>query len=35
MIDYEQALDHPVAIRDGLPPDHLARFIVKAFLGWI
>jgi len=28
MVDYEKALDQTVAIREVLPPDHLARFIV-------
>lgn len=34
MIDYEKALDQTVAIRDVLPPDHLARFIVKV-ISWL
>jgi transposase len=29
VIDYEEALDRTVTIRDVLPPDHLARFIVR------
>jgi transposase len=29
MIDYEKSLDQSITIRDVLPPDHLARFIVK------
>ena len=29
MIDYEKALDQTVTVRECLPPDHLARFIVK------
>ena len=29
MIDYEEALDQTVTVRECLPPDHLARFIVK------
>ena len=28
-IDYEKALDQTVTVRECLPPDHLARFIVK------
>jgi transposase len=28
MIDYEKSLDQTITIRDLLPPDHLARFIV-------
>src|SRR4030042_2840486 len=28
-IDYEKALDQTITIRDVLPPDHLARFIVR------
>jgi transposase len=28
MVDYEKALDQTITIRDVLPPDHLARFIV-------
>ena len=27
-VDYEKALDQTVTIRECLPPDHLARFIV-------
>lgn len=34
MIDYEEALDQTVAIRDVLPPDHLARFILKV-ISWL
>jgi len=29
MVDYERSLDQTIAIRDVLPPDHLARFIVQ------
>ena len=29
MVDYEKSLDQTVTIRDVLPPDHLARFIVQ------
>lgn len=29
MIDYEKSLDQTITIRDVLPPDHLARFIVR------
>jgi len=29
MIDYEKSLDQTITIRDVLPPDHLARFIVQ------
>ncbi len=29
MVDYEKALDQTVTIREVLPPDHLARFIVQ------
>jgi transposase len=29
MVDYERSLDQTVTIRDVLPPDHLARFIVQ------
>lgn len=32
MVDYEEALDQTVTIRDVLPPDHLARFIAKVVL---
>jgi transposase len=32
MIDYERALDQTITIRDVLPPDHLARFIVQVIL---
>ena len=28
-VDYEARLDMTIAIRDCLPPDHLARFVVK------
>jgi transposase len=34
MIDYEKALDQTITIRDVLPPDHLARFIVQVIL-WL
>jgi transposase len=34
MIDYEKALDQTVTIREVLPPDHLARFIVKV-ISWL
>jgi transposase len=34
MIDYEKALDQTVTIRDVLPPDHVARFIVKV-ISWL
>jgi len=29
MVDYEKSLDQTITIRDVLPPDHLARFIVR------
>jgi len=29
VIDYEKSLDQTITIRDVLPPDHLARFIVR------
>jgi transposase len=29
MVDYDKSLDQTVTIRDVLPPDHLARFIVQ------
>ena len=29
MIDYEKSLDQTITIRDVLPPDHLARFIIR------
>ena len=32
MVDHEKALDQTVTIRDVLPPDHLARFIVRVIL---
>ena len=32
MIDYDKSLDQTIAIRDVLPPDHLARFIVRVIL---
>ena len=32
MIDYEKSLDQTVTIRDVLPPDHLARFIIQVIL---
>ena len=34
MIDWEKALDQTVTIREVLPPDHLARFIVKV-ISWL
>ena len=34
MIDYEKALDQTVTIREVLPPDHLARFIVQV-ISWL
>jgi transposase len=34
MIDYEKALDQTMTIRDVLPPDHLARFIVQV-ISWL
>jgi transposase len=34
MIDYEKALDQTVTIREVLPPDHLARFIVEV-ISWL
>jgi len=33
-IDYEKALDQTITIRDVLPPDHLARFIVRV-ISWL
>jgi transposase len=32
MIDYEKSLDQTITIRDVLPPDHLARFIIRVIL---
>ena len=32
MIDYEKSLDQTITIRDVLPPDHLARFIIQVIL---
>jgi transposase len=32
MIDYEKSLDQTITIRDVLPSDHLARFIVRVIL---
>jgi transposase len=32
MIDYEKSLDQTITIRDVLPPDHLARFIIRVVL---
>jgi transposase len=34
MFDYEKSLDQTVTIRDVLPPDHLARFIVRV-ISWL
>jgi transposase len=34
MIDYEKSLDQTITIRDVLPPDHLARFMVKV-ISWL
>jgi transposase len=34
VVDYEEVLDQAVTIRDILPPDHLARFIVKV-VAWL
>ena len=34
MMDYEKALDQTVTIREVLPPDHLARFIVQV-ISWL
>jgi transposase len=34
MIDYEKSLDQTITIRDVLPPDHLARFIVRV-ISWL
>jgi len=34
MFDYERSLDQTVTIRDVLPPDHLARFIVQV-ISWL
>jgi transposase len=33
-VDYERALDQTITIRDVLPPDHLARFIVRV-ISWL
>ena len=33
-VDYERALDQAITIRDVLPPDHLARFIVRV-ISWL
>ena len=32
MIDYEKSLDQTITIREVLPPDHLARFIIRVIL---
>jgi len=32
MIDYEKSLDQTITIRDVLPPDHLARFVIRVIL---
>jgi len=34
MIDYEKSLDQTITIREVLPPDHLARFIVRV-ISWL
>jgi hypothetical protein len=34
IVDYEKVLDQALTIRDVLPPDHLARFIVKV-VSWL
>ena len=34
IVDYEEVLDQAITIRDVLPPDHLARFIVKV-VSWL
>lgn len=34
IVDYEKVLDQAIMIRDVLPPDHLARFIVKV-VSWL
>ena len=34
IVDYEGVLDQAITIRDVLPPDHLARFIVKV-VSWL
>ncbi len=34
MIDYEKSLDQTITIRDALPPDHLAFFIVRV-ISWL
>jgi len=34
IVDYEKALDQTVTIREVLPPDHLARFIVRV-ISWL
>jgi transposase len=33
-VDYEKSLDQTITIRDVLPPDHLARFIVRV-ISWL
>jgi transposase len=33
-VDYEESLDQTITIRDVLPPDHLARFIVRV-ISWL
>ncbi|MCL7455315.1 MAG: transposase [Anaerolineae bacterium] len=33
-VDYEKALDQTITIRDVLPPDHLARFVVRV-ISWL
>ena len=32
MVDYEKSLDQTITIREVLPPDHLARFIIRVIL---
>ena len=32
MIDYEKSLDQTITIRDVLPSDHLARFMIRVIL---
>ncbi len=34
MMDYEKSLDQTIMVRDVLPPDHLARFIVRV-ISWL
>jgi transposase len=34
IVDYERALDQTVTIREVLPPDHLARFVVRV-ISWL